>query len=82
VKFSQGKIRQKLITSEVPGTEESASNFVFNIKFVFKSKKFHLCVTWHFHCLSFTKWEWVYKCQNSVFFFSKITKAIFKRVVL
>ena len=39
-KFSQGKDRQKLITSQVPGSEKSASNFVFNIKFVLKSRRY------------------------------------------
>ena len=36
--FSHSKDLQKLITSYVPGTEEIASNFVFNIKFHLKSR--------------------------------------------
>jgi len=36
--FSHGKDLHKLITSCVPGTEESASNFVINIKFDLKSR--------------------------------------------
>jgi len=38
-KFSQVTSRQKFITSLVPGTEESASNFFFNTKFVLKSRR-------------------------------------------
>jgi len=43
----------------------------------FQVTQFHLCVTWNFHYLLFTKWECAYNCQNAVFLFSKITKAKF-----
>jgi len=40
---NNSKDRQKLITTKVPGTEESASNFVFDIKIDLKSKVPFVC---------------------------------------